>query len=195
MMLNGNSDTINIIHYTSPCGELLLGAYGGRLCLCDWLASKHRESTDRRIRKYFQAEYEICQPDGESSSIWCERSPAKAVLCEAVHQLDEYFSKGRTQFELPIFAVGTTFQNRVWSALRQIPYGSTISYAALAEKIGHPKAVRAVANANGANPLSIIVPCHRVIGSKQTLTGYAGGLDAKQFLLELEGGIRSEELS
>lgn len=106
---------------------------------------------------------------------------------QAADQLRAYFSGERRQFDLPLAAVGTPFQLSVWRALCAIPYGETRSYRELADAIGNPKAIRAVARANGANPLSIVVPCHRVIGADGTLTGYAGGLDMKARLLVLEG--------
>lgn len=101
-------------------------------------------------------------------------------------QLHEYFKGERLSFDLPLVFKGTDFQKGVWEALRQIPYGETRTYKDIAESIGSPKAVRAVGNANNKNPLSIIVPCHRVIGSSGSLVGYGGGLDKKQYLLELE---------
>ena len=107
---------------------------------------------------------------------------------EVVEQLLEYFARKRTAFTVPIAPIGTAFQQRVWAALRTIPYGETRSYLQLAQSIGKPAAVRAVGAANGRNPISIIVPCHRVIGSDGTLIGYGGGLDRKRFLLELEQG-------
>lgn len=105
----------------------------------------------------------------------------------ASEQLEAYFAGARRSFDLPFDAAGTPFQQSVWRALCTIPYGETRSYRELAEAIGNPKAVRAVARANGANPLSIVVPCHRVIGADGTLTGYAGGLEMKARLLTLEG--------
>ncbi len=102
-------------------------------------------------------------------------------------QLSEYFAGKRTVFELDLALRGTTFQLDVWNALRDIPYGDTISYAELARRIGKPNAVRAVGTANGANPIPVIIPCHRVIGSNGTLTGYGGGIERKQWLLALEG--------
>ena len=102
-------------------------------------------------------------------------------------QLFEYFSGKRTVFELELALRGTAFQLDVWNALRDIPYGDTISYAELARRIGKPNAVRAVGAANGANPIPVIIPCHRVIGSNGTLTGYGGGIERKQWLLALEG--------
>ena len=106
---------------------------------------------------------------------------------EACSQLSAYFAKNRYQFNLPIDVKGTEFQTSVWKALQSIPYGQTASYLDIAKSIGNPKAVRAVGLANGKNPIAIVVPCHRVIGSNKTLTGYAGGLARKQFLLNLEG--------
>lgn len=108
------------------------------------------------------------------------------VLTDAARQLDEYFHGQRQVFDIPLLLVGTDFQRQVWQQLLRIPFGTTISYAEQAAQIGHPRAVRAVANANGANALSIFVPCHRVVGTHCTLTGYAGGLPAKHFLLQLE---------
>ena len=102
-------------------------------------------------------------------------------------QLAEYFSAKRTAFELDLAPRGTEFQLAVWNALLAIPYGDTISYAELARRIGKPSAVRAVGAANGANPIPVIIPCHRVIGSNGTLTGYGGGIERKQWLLALEG--------
>jgi methylated-DNA-[protein]-cysteine S-methyltransferase len=103
-------------------------------------------------------------------------------------QLEEYFSGSRREFDLPLHAHGTAFQKRVWAALREIPYGTTASYGATALAIGAPTASRAVGLANGQNPISIVVPCHRVIGANGSLTGYGGGLDAKRWLLSHETG-------
>ncbi|HSR15339.1 MAG TPA: methylated-DNA--[protein]-cysteine S-methyltransferase [Gemmatimonadales bacterium] len=105
---------------------------------------------------------------------------------EARRQLGEYFAGTRRTFELPILAEGTEFQQRVWSALLEIPYGTTISYLDLARRVGDEKAVRAVGLANGLNPISIIIPCHRVIGSDGSLTGYGGGIERKRWLLQHE---------
>ena len=109
-----------------------------------------------------------------------------ALLLELEKQLKEYFAKERKEFTLPITLVGTPFQEEVWKVLQTIPYGETRTYKEQAIAVGNPKGVRAVANANSKNRLSIIVPCHRVIGSNGTLTGYAGGLSRKEFLLNLE---------
>jgi len=111
-----------------------------------------------------------------------------AVFREAVDQLRAYFAGERRAFELPLAADGTAFQQRVWAALAEIPFGETRSYADVARQLGQPGASRAVGMANGRNPISIIVPCHRVIGANGTLTGYGGGLERKRWLLRHEGG-------
>ena len=115
--------------------------------------------------------------------------PDEPVLAEAAIQLNDFFAGRRRLFDLPLTFRGTPFQRRVWLALQTIPYGETRSYAAIAAQIDSPAAVRAVGAANGRNPLSIIVPCHRVIGSAGRLTGFAGGLTAKQYLLSFESGM------
>ena len=108
------------------------------------------------------------------------------ILLEAQKQLNEYFAGSRQAFSLPLDFVGTEFQKKVWAALLTIPFGETRSYLQIATQLENPKAVRAVGAANGKNPISIIAPCHRVIGSNGTLTGFAGGLEAKAYLLKLE---------
>lgn len=109
------------------------------------------------------------------------------ILLETEKQLNEYFAGARTRFALELDFQGTDFQKQVWQALLDIPYGETRSYGQIAQALGNPKSVRAVGAANGKNPISIIAPCHRVIGATGALTGFAGGLDAKAFLLTLEG--------
>lgn len=115
-----------------------------------------------------------------------ESSETPEILQTAILQLQEYFSGRRQQFDLKLNPKGTDFQKKVWEELRNIPYGTTISYLELSRKLGDEKAIRAVASANGKNPLWIVVPCHRVIGSDGSLTGYAGGLHRKKWLLDLE---------
>ena len=119
------------------------------------------------------------QQDGEEC--------ADPVLSACAQQLSEYFAGQREHFELPLAARGTDFQQRVWLALADIPHGETRSYRDIAQAIGKPTAMRAVGAANGRNPLPIVVPCHRVIGADGSLTGFAGGLQAKTCLLQLEG--------
>lgn len=160
--------------YESPCGTLMLGAYGDRLCLCDWHEVVDGNTVANRLRRILGADF------AEGSS---------PVLERAAIQLDEYFAGKRQPFDLPLLFAGTDFQKKVWNALLEIPYGKTISYGEMARLIGMPKAVRAVANANGANAISIFAACHRVIGSDGSLTGYGGGLDAKEYLLKLEKAI------
>src|SRR6059036_3972265 len=110
-------------------------------------------------------------------------------IARARQQLEEYFARTRTTFDLPLEALGSAFEHRVWNALRQIPYGTTTSYGALAKLLGDKHATRAVGLANGKNPIPIIVPCHRVVGSKGELTGFGGGLDTKRWVLEHEGAL------
>lgn len=110
------------------------------------------------------------------------------LLLEAERQLNDYFAGRRQRFDLPLDFVGTEFQKKVWAALVAIPFGETRSYGEIARQIGHPQAVRAVGAANGRNPLSIVAPCHRVIGANGKLTGFAGGLAIKAFLLNIEAG-------
>lgn len=161
--------------YESPCGTLLLGSLDDKLCLCKWQEGQHRNQVDRRLKRVLQAEFEV----GRSG-----------VIEKTVLQLNEFFAGKRKEFNIPLLFVGTDFQKMVWNELLKIPYGRVVSYGELAKQIGMPKAVRAVANANGANAISIIVPCHRVIGSDHSLTGYGGGLTAKKMLLDLESADR-----
>lgn len=163
--------TVYIQHYPSPCGEIVLGAAGEELCLCDWGGRPCAERNLRRLERALKAEFR------EESSPALERARA---------ELDEYFSGNRTAFDIPLRPVGTPFQMRVWDALREIPYGQTRTYKEIALRVDNLKGVRAVAQAIGANGLAILIPCHRVIGSDNSLTGFAGGLQAKKLLLELE---------
>ena len=112
---------------------------------------------------------------------------ATAVLERVAAQLDEYFAGARRVFSVPVAPQGTAFQHEVWDAVAAIPYGTTASYGRLAARIGRPRAARAVGHANGQNPVALVIPCHRVLGASGALTGYGGGLEAKRFLLRLEG--------
>ena len=163
--------TIYIQAYHSPYGDLLLGATEDKLCLCDWSKGTPRTIVNQRFQRLMKADY---------------KENYSKILSKARKQLEEYFTKQRTAFEIPLLFIGTEFQKKVWSNLLKIPYGQTISYKKLAQQMDCPYAIGAVANANSANALSIFIPCHRVIGSNNTLTGYAGGLTAKQLLLNLE---------
>lgn len=160
----------------SPFGELILGAYNGELLLCDWKYRKMRTTIDKRIKEG------LGLTDIDSRI----RGNDTEIIEETKQQLAQYFEGERTEFDLPIRTIGTDFQKEVWIALQQIPFGETRSYLQLSQELGNPKAIRAVAAANGANALSIVIPCHRIIGSNGELTGYAGGLNAKKKLLELE---------
>lgn len=124
-----------------------------------------------------------------------ERNAAAAILARLKAELGEYFAGLRTGFDIPLSPEGTPFQRSVWAQLATIPYGATISYSEQAAALGNPKSVRASASANGANPIAILVPCHRVIGSDGSLTGYAGGLRRKRALLELEGALGADNPS
>lgn len=168
-------NTIKIKRYKSPCGVLLLGSFGEKLCLCDWQVEKHCDRVNQRLKRILCAEFEISTSE---------------IIEEAIEQLNEYFAGQRKEFNVPLLFVGTDFQKTVWNELLKIPFGKTISYGEMAKHIGRPQAVRAVANANGVNSISIFAPCHRVIGSDHSLTGYGGGLSAKKFLLELESQPR-----
>ncbi|MFN8074928.1 MAG: methylated-DNA--[protein]-cysteine S-methyltransferase [Kineosporiaceae bacterium] len=157
----------------SPVGPLTLVADQGALTGVFMDAQAHRPEGSRfgeRVEPH---------PDGDADA---------RVLAEAARQLEEYFAGGRREFDLPLAARGTAFQERVWAALREIPYGTTWSYGRLAEHIGAPGAARAVGLANGRNPIGIVVPCHRVIGASGALTGYGGGTERKRTLLALEAG-------
>lgn len=165
------NNTIKTKRYESPYGILLLGSYGEQLCMCDWLTEKRRDHVYKRLKEGTHSNFE----EGTST-----------VIENAILQLNEFFTGKRKRFDIPTLLIGTEFQKKVWNELLQIPFGITVSYREIAHRIGMPNAVRAVANANGANAISIFVPCHRVIGSDRSLTGYAGGLIAKQKILELE---------
>jgi len=163
--------------YKSPYGTLILGAYDNKICLCDWVERRTRTRIDQRIQGILNAAY--IEQASETTDM-------------AITQLEAYFTQQFHTFNLPLLMLGTPFQQTVWQCLANIPYGSTISYLQLAKKINKPSAARAVANANNANAISIIIPCHRVIGSDGNLRGYAGGLEAKQHLLNLEASTKNQ---
>ena len=170
---------INIQYYNSPCGELILASVGDDLCLCDWNEMPCAERNKLRVSRYTKAEFKI------------ETTPLLGTPPTEVH---EYFTGNRKTFNIPLHPVGTDFQKKVWSALLDIPYGETRSYKEIAISMGNPNGTRAVAGAIGANGISIFIPCHRVIGSNHCLTGFAGGLDAKRRLLELEAKKKHKKL-
>ena len=160
-----------IQYYDSPCGTLVLASIGEELCLCDWHGMPCAERNRRRLGRLLNTAFVTAS------------SPA---LERTKQELDEYFAGKRRNFDLPLHPVGTDFQKKVWNVLLAIPYGETRSYKEMAQSVGKSKGVRAVAQAIGANALSILIPCHRVIGSNHSLTGFAGGIDAKRKLLEME---------
>ncbi|MFZ6654905.1 methylated-DNA--[protein]-cysteine S-methyltransferase [Undibacterium sp. TJN19] len=163
---------MHYINMTSPVGTLLLAA------------------TDIGLAGvYFEHHKHFKGSEG-----W-HLNPEHPVLLQAKQQLDEYFAGERQVFDIPLdLSAGTAFQQEVWSALREIPFATTQSYAWLAQHIQRPHAVRAVGAANGRNPVSVIIPCHRVIASSGALTGYAGGLENKQVLLELEARASNKQV-
>lgn len=156
----------------TPIGEMIAMATDEAICLLDFFDSKTLLIDQAIAMQHFKI-----TDDEEKDTL---------LLLELAHQLNEYFAKERKEFTLPIELIGTSFQEEVWRVLQTIPYGETRTYKEQAIAVGNPKGVRAVANANAKNRISIIVPCHRVIGTNGTLTGYAGGLDRKKFLLDLE---------
>ena len=164
-------NSIYIQYYDSPCGEIVLASMGNELCLCDWNEMPCAERNKHRLTKYMNAVFRVETSD---------------VLEQTKKQLDEYFSGTRKAFDIPLHPVGTEFQQQVWNALLEIPYGETRSYKDIALSIANLKGIRAVAQAIGANGISILIPCHRVIGSNHSLTGFAGGIEAKRILLQIE---------
>ena len=165
---------INIQFYKTKYGEFILGSFDNRLCLLDFRYRKMRTTVDNRIKKGLDAEY--IESDNE-------------LLKKTRQQLQEYFNRQRKEFDIPLLTIGTDFQKSVWDALIEVPYGKTSTYLDLAKKINNEKAVRAVASANGANSIGLIIPCHRIIGSNGELVGYGGGLPIKKRLLKLEQNL------
>jgi methylated-DNA-[protein]-cysteine S-methyltransferase len=170
---------IKIDYFKTPFGELILGSFENKLCLADWRYRKMRDAIDNRLKTNINADYI------EESSV---------VIQETKAQLNQYFEGKREVFDVPLHLVGTDFQKSVWIALQEIPYGKTLSYLELSKKLNNEKAIRAVATANGANAISILIPCHRIIGSDGSLVGYAGGLNAKMKLLTLENALNNDQL-
>lgn len=145
-------------------------------------------ASDEAVTRIFFAREHLTVPSGRGVPEVCTVPTAPPLLRQAAQELEEYFAGARRNFTLPLSPAGTPFQQTVWAALRTIPYGETRSYKQIAIQIGCPTACRAVGMANNRNPIAIVVPCHRVVGSGGTLTGYAGGLDVKEHLLRLERG-------
>jgi AraC family transcriptional regulator, regulatory protein of adaptative response / methylated-DNA-[protein]-cysteine methyltransferase len=170
----GGGDFIRLAWIESPLGPLVAGAVDGGVCLLEF--------TDRRMLE--------AQADALRSRFGLPAAPAPHPLLDRLEEeLGQYFAGRRKDFSLPVREPGTPFQERVWAVLREIPCGETRSYGQLAEAIGEPSAVRAVAQANGRNRIAILVPCHRVIGADGGLGGYGGGLWRKKRLLEIEGAV------
>lgn len=165
-------NNIYISYKTFPLGELIIGSFENKLCLCDWRYRKMRSTVDNRLTNLLNARF-IEQEDG--------------VIEETLKQLHEYLYLKRREFDLPLLLVGSDFQKNVWKELLKIEYGHTSTYLQQSTKLNNKDAIRAVASANGANAISIIVPCHRIVGSNGELVGYAGGLPVKEKLLKLEG--------
>ena len=164
-------NNIKIQYYKTEIGELILGSFNDHLCLLDFRYRKKRTTVDKRIKMGLKANF-LEEED--------------AILTETKKQLGEYLDGNRKEFDIPMLMVGSEFQKNVWNALLKIPYGTTTTYQELAKNIGNEKAVRAVANANGANAMALVIPCHRVIESNGGLGGYGGGVSIKEHLLELE---------
>ncbi|GAB2540171.1 methylated-DNA--[protein]-cysteine S-methyltransferase [Gracilibacillus alcaliphilus] len=166
-------DCIYYVNYTSPIGPLVLLSYQGHL---------------------IYVKYGSMESSKDKLTAWCNRHqlPVRFVestetLAQVIKQLDEYFAQKRTTFSIPYQLYGTPFQKKVWQALAtEVTYGNTCTYQDIAVAVSSPKAVRAVGGANNKNPISIILPCHRVIGKNGKLVGYGGGMDKKQYLLNLE---------
>ncbi len=165
------SRVIETTTIATPLGSMLAGAIDQGICLLDFATREILEIQIARLQKSFKAELK----------------PGNNTHLQALkEQLEEYFANKREMFELPIVLSGTAFQNKAWKELQNIPYGETRTYKQQAIKVGTPKAIRAVATANGNNRIAIVIPCHRVIAASGELAGYAGGIWRKQFLLELE---------
>ena len=162
---------INTKYHETTIGEMVLGSFQGRLCLIGSAREGRSGVLSPRFEQRLDARL-VLQDD--------------ETLERTARQLDEYLSGNRREFDIPLLLVGTDFQRSVWNALLQVPYGGTASYLQIARAIGKGKAVRAVGSACRANPIGIVVPCHRIIGSDGSLVGYYGGLALKQQLLNLE---------
>lgn len=179
-----------------PVVQIILGAMGGKLCLCDWKNSRRRMQNTNRIKRLLKAELVYITSVQERTELLAKASDLQdslSVLDKTEKELAEYFAGSRKSFDIPLLLVGTDFQKSVWLALQEIPYGEVVSYMGVSQAIGNPQAIRAVSQVIGSNPLSILIPCHRVVGSNGALTGYAGGLVAKRYLLELERAQKRQE--
>ncbi|MEX0599712.1 MAG: methylated-DNA--[protein]-cysteine S-methyltransferase [Rhodothermales bacterium] len=177
---------VRLSYIETPIGTMLAGTIGGAVCL---LRFTDADGASNEVGPgEMKAQVDEIERKTGGRAIF-ERSDAAAVLSD---QLASYFEGTRRTFHVPLYLRGTPFQKRVWQALTEIPYGEVRSYGLQARAVGNVDAVRAVARANGDNPIAIVVPCHRVIGSDGSLTGYAGGLWRKKYLLELERGRQGD---
>ncbi len=168
---------IHIQYVKTKIGDLIVGSYEQQLCLLDFRFRKMRHTVDHRLQALLHASY--VERDSET-------------VAQTMVQLNDYLLGHRQHFDVPLVTPGSAFQQNVWRALQTIPYGKTTSYRELAIAISQPTAVRAVAAANGANAISVIIPCHRVIGSNGELVGYGGGLPVKKRLLGLEQSVTAQ---
>ncbi len=164
---------INVSYHETEIGEFIIASFGKKICILDFKNRKNRGTIDKRIKRYLKSEFLESEND---------------LIIKTKKQIDEYLMGNRKFFNIPILSLGTEFQQKVWNELLKIPYGKTISYLELANRIGNPKAVRAVALANNANAISLIIPCHRVISSNGKMCGYAGGILVKKKILDIESG-------
>ncbi len=165
------TESIHIFYYKTKIGELVIGSFRGEICILDYRYRRMRTAVDNRIKKYLNANFVEYEDE---------------IIKDTKKQLDEYLRGERQKFQVPLLLLGTEFQKQVWNELLNVDYGTTASYLDIATRIDNPKAVRAVASANGANSIAIIVPCHRIIETNGGLGGYGGGLAVKKRLLKLE---------
>ena len=171
--------TIQTLKTQTPFGDIILGSYQNKLCLSTWLSDNTSNEIQNSIKNKYKINY------NEKNSL---------ITIKAREQLLEYFEGTREKFTIPLLKLGTLFQKKVWTSLLKIHYGTTITYLQQAYSMNSPGSVRATANANGANPLVIFIPCHRVIGSMGQLTGYSGGITIKKKLLLLETSYKQPNI-
>ena len=171
-----NSNNVYVQRFRTPVGILIIGSYDGKLCLCDWQQSKRLSLNAQRIQKFLSADFSF-----QSSE----------TIRKFATQLEEYFQGTREEFTIPYLTIGSDFQKDVWKLVTQVAYGSTTTYSEIARRLHRPTAARAVANAIGSNALVLLIPCHRILGQGNSLTGYSGGIPCKQKLLNMESSTTS----
>jgi len=172
-------NVIKIQYHKTKIGELILGSFDDKLCILDYRYRKRRNTVDKRIKKDLKAEF---------------IEDTNEILEKTKKQINEYLSSKRREFDIPILMVGSDFQKQVWRELENIKYGKTASYLEIAKRINNKKAVRAVALANGANAIALLIPCHRIIKLNGGVGGYSGGVEVKKRLLEIESNKMNGEL-